>query len=411
MRARVARFSLVALLSAAELSGAALLLLHGDADGVFVARPAVVLPLLCGALTCTAGALRSPRARGWFGLLATALALALLLLGIAVTTSTGVALSASSALRPIIAGAMALIAAEVVLDRGRVAAHRILLAASTLSAVSILLFQPMNTSFGSWPALVPVDPALLAVLAPVGILLLQLVILAPLVVAVIGWIRMLRRGAGRDGPAAADAWFATIPVGIGGLSVLLALWGRDDAVLPATLLWGAVGAAAAGMAIAALLSAGARAVPVLGALSASALLLAGSTGASMAGGGEPGGAAIASAVTLAVLALGAFLVMRLRRGSATPVLAAPIDMPAEGANAATVPVGGPRDARLRDLSARETEVLGLLATGLTNREIAERVYLSPRTVDAHLRSIFRKLDVTGEGSPRMRAVAIWRGDG
>ncbi|MBS1674474.1 MAG: hypothetical protein JSS74_10965, partial [Actinobacteria bacterium] len=52
MRARVARFSLVALLSAAELSGAALLLLHGDADGVFVARPAVVLPLLCGALTC-----------------------------------------------------------------------------------------------------------------------------------------------------------------------------------------------------------------------------------------------------------------------------------------------------------------------------------------------------------------------
>jgi DNA-binding CsgD family transcriptional regulator len=44
------------------------------------------------------------------------------------------------------------------------------------------------------------------------------------------------------------------------------------------------------------------------------------------------------------------------------------------------------------LSRREHEVLVLLAEGLTNREIAGRLVLSTRTVDAHVRSIFTKLD-------------------
>lgn len=44
------------------------------------------------------------------------------------------------------------------------------------------------------------------------------------------------------------------------------------------------------------------------------------------------------------------------------------------------------------LSRREHEVVRLLAQGLTNREIAERLVLSTRTVDAHVRSIFTKLD-------------------
>ena len=37
---------------------------------------------------------------------------------------------------------------------------------------------------------------------------------------------------------------------------------------------------------------------------------------------------------------------------------------------------------------------GIIAEGLTNREAAARVYLSPHTIDYHLRQIFRKLAIT-----------------
>ena len=46
---------------------------------------------------------------------------------------------------------------------------------------------------------------------------------------------------------------------------------------------------------------------------------------------------------------------------------------------------------LTGLSAREVEVLRLVATGLTNTEVAEKLFLSSRTVDWHLSSIYRKL--------------------
>lgn len=70
----------------------------------------------------------------------------------------------------------------------------------------------------------------------------------------------------------------------------------------------------------------------------------------------------------------------------------------------------PQPPRLAQLTPRESEVLGLLAEGLSNAGIAARLVVSERTVDAHLRSVFTKLDLP-EGpweNRRVHAVLAWR---
>ncbi len=49
-------------------------------------------------------------------------------------------------------------------------------------------------------------------------------------------------------------------------------------------------------------------------------------------------------------------------------------------------------ARARPLSGREKEVLALLAEGLSNKEIGQRLHITPDTVKAHVRSLQSKLD-------------------
>lgn len=55
--------------------------------------------------------------------------------------------------------------------------------------------------------------------------------------------------------------------------------------------------------------------------------------------------------------------------------------------------GRPRPSAVDGLSPREIEVLNLLVLGLTNPEIAERLCVSPRTVESHRAGVQRKLGV------------------
>ena len=60
-------------------------------------------------------------------------------------------------------------------------------------------------------------------------------------------------------------------------------------------------------------------------------------------------------------------------------------------------------ARKRDastgvaLTAQETQVATFVAEGLSNREVAAKLFLSPRTIDFHLRNVFAKTGITSRG--------------
>ncbi|MEV0188718.1 response regulator transcription factor [Kitasatospora purpeofusca] len=57
------------------------------------------------------------------------------------------------------------------------------------------------------------------------------------------------------------------------------------------------------------------------------------------------------------------------------------------------PVAGPAAVPPDGLTAREAEVLGLIAEGLSNTEIARRLYVSPATVKTHINNLFAKTGV------------------
>lgn len=53
----------------------------------------------------------------------------------------------------------------------------------------------------------------------------------------------------------------------------------------------------------------------------------------------------------------------------------------------------PELSKLATLSDREKEIIGLLCNGLSNKQIAEKIFISPKTVDNHRTNIMRKLEV------------------
>ncbi len=61
---------------------------------------------------------------------------------------------------------------------------------------------------------------------------------------------------------------------------------------------------------------------------------------------------------------------------------------------------------LAQLSARERHVLELMAEGLTNTGIAQRLFLSERTVEAHVRHVLIKLDIPESAEDHRRVLAV-----
>ncbi len=61
---------------------------------------------------------------------------------------------------------------------------------------------------------------------------------------------------------------------------------------------------------------------------------------------------------------------------------------------------------LEELSPREREVLGLMAEGLSNRGICDRLFLSSKTVETHINSIFTKLRLAPAPDEHRRVLAV-----
>lgn len=84
---------------------------------------------------------------------------------------------------------------------------------------------------------------------------------------------------------------------------------------------------------------------------------------------------------------------------------------AQGRNVMSAPVASRMMHHLQRasdaLTAREAEVLELLATGMTNRQLGERLFISETTVKTHLAHVYGKLNVETRGAAI--AVALQRG--
>jgi len=74
--------------------------------------------------------------------------------------------------------------------------------------------------------------------------------------------------------------------------------------------------------------------------------------------------------------------------------------------ASLVSAGTAADDPLAALSGREREVLELMAEGLTNAGIANRLVLSERTIEAHVRSVLMKLSIPESGEAHRRVLAV-----
>jgi DNA-binding NarL/FixJ family response regulator len=71
-----------------------------------------------------------------------------------------------------------------------------------------------------------------------------------------------------------------------------------------------------------------------------------------------------------------------------------------------VDVRRPSPDPLADLTVREREVLGLMAEGRSNQAIADRLFVTAKTIEAHTASIFSKLELTPAPDDHRRVLAV-----
>ena len=62
--------------------------------------------------------------------------------------------------------------------------------------------------------------------------------------------------------------------------------------------------------------------------------------------------------------------------------------------------------RAADLTERESDILALMAEGRSNRAVRERLFLSPKTVDTHVGSLFAKPSLLPTPDDHRRVLAV-----
>jgi DNA-binding NarL/FixJ family response regulator len=70
-------------------------------------------------------------------------------------------------------------------------------------------------------------------------------------------------------------------------------------------------------------------------------------------------------------------------------------------------VNRPRErSPLAELTDRERQVLELIAEGRSNQAIGDKLFLSPKTIETHIRQIFQKLELNGSPNSHRRVLAV-----
>jgi DNA-binding CsgD family transcriptional regulator len=128
---------------------------------------------------------------------------------------------------------------------------------------------------------------------------------------------------------------------------------------------------------------------------------------------QPGDVIASSTVTDLVVGSGLEFELRGTRSlTGVPgewrLYAATADAEAAATEAGAPAVGAPPLEPAEDLSARECEVMRLVADGMSNEEIADRLFLSIRTVERHLSNVYAKLRVSGKAARTAAAVRFSR---